>query len=144
MNLIDQLEKAHIDEIASSMVKDQEAEGAAEKIAALQDSIRGRRKKFNIGDYVKVFVKIVEGKRERIQVFEGYVISFKGHGITRTFTVRKISFGVGVERTFPFYSPKIDRIELIRKGRIRRAKLYYLRKRRGKKAAIKERINFKK
>ncbi len=99
---------------------------------------------FSVGDLVKVNIKIVEGKRERIQTFEGYVISFKGNGITRTFKVRKISYGVGVEKTFPIYSPSIDSIDLVRKGRIRRAKLYYMRQRSGKKANIKEKINFKK
>ncbi|OHD39243.1 MAG: 50S ribosomal protein L19 [Spirochaetes bacterium GWF1_31_7] len=110
----------------------------------VKDNFLSRVGSFDIGDLVKVAVKIVEGKRERIQFFEGYVISFRGHGITKTFKVRKIAFSVGVERTFPMYSPNIDSIEVIRKGRVRRAKLFYLRERSGKKANIVERINYKK
>jgi large subunit ribosomal protein L19 len=90
------------------------------------------------GDNVKVHVKVVEGTRSRIQVFEGVVIARKGDGIRETFTVRKISFGVGVERTFPLHSPVIETIEVTRRGKVRRAKLYYLRDRVGKKARIKE------
>jgi len=93
---------------------------------------------FNIGDTVKVFVKVVEGNRERLQGFEGVVIARKNGGVRETFTVRRVSFGVGVERTFPLHSPKIDHIEIIRKGDVRRAKLYYLRERSGKSAKIKE------
>ena len=93
---------------------------------------------FNIGDTVKVFVKVVEGNRERLQGFEGVVITRKNGGVRETFTVRRISFGVGVERTFPLHSPKIDHIDIIRKGDVRRAKLYYLRERSGKSAKIKE------
>ena len=93
---------------------------------------------FNIGDTVKVFVKVVEGNRERLQGFEGVVITRKNGGVRETFTVRRVSFGVGVERTFPLHSPKIDHIEIIRKGDVRRAKLYYLRERSGKSAKIKE------
>ena len=93
---------------------------------------------FNIGDTVKVFVKVVEGNRERLQGFEGVVITRKNGGVRETFTVRRISFGVGVERTFPLHSPKIDHIDIIRKGVVRRAKLYYLRERSGKSAKIKE------
>ena len=91
------------------------------------------------GDTVKVHVRVVEGSRSRIQVFEGVVIARKGGGLRETFTVRKISFGVGVERTFPLHSPVIDHIEVSRRGAVRRAKLYYLRDRVGKKARIKER-----
>jgi len=91
------------------------------------------------GDTVKVHVRVVEGNRERIQVFQGVVIRRSGGGIRETFTVRKISFGVGVERTFPLHSPSIGTIELVQRGRVRRAKLYYLRDLRGKKARIKER-----
>jgi large subunit ribosomal protein L19 len=90
------------------------------------------------GDTVKVHVRVVEGTRSRIQVFEGVVIARKGSGARETFTVRKISFGVGVERTFPVHSPVLERIELTRRGKVRRAKLYYLRDRVGKKARIKE------
>ncbi len=93
---------------------------------------------FNIGDTVKVHVKVVEGKRERIQIFEGIVIKKQNGGIGETFTVRKISYGVGVERTFPVHSPRIDKIEVVRLGKVRRAKLYYLRDRVGKAAKIKE------
>lgn len=91
------------------------------------------------GDTVKVHVRVVEGTRSRIQVFEGVVIARKGGGLRETFTVRKVSFGVGVERTFPLHSPVIDKIEVSRRGAVRRAKLYYLRDRVGKKARIKER-----
>ena len=90
------------------------------------------------GDTVKVHVRVVEGTRSRVQVFEGVVIGRRGGGLRETFTVRKISFGVGVERTFPVHSPVIERIEVSRRGRVRRAKLYYLRDRVGKKARIKE------
>ena len=94
---------------------------------------------FRPGDTVKVHVRVVEGNRERVQVFQGVVIRRSGGGIRETFTVRKISFGVGVERTFPVHSPSIAKLELIQRGRVRRAKLYYLRDLRGKKARIKER-----
>ena len=93
---------------------------------------------FEVGDTVNVFVKVVEGTRERLQAFEGVVIARKNGGIRETFTVRRISFGIGVERTFPLHSPKIDRIEIIRHGEVRRAKLYYLRERSGKSAKLKE------
>ena len=94
---------------------------------------------FRPGDTVKVHVRVVEAGRERIQVFQGVVIRRQGGGLHETFTVRKISFGVGVERTFPVHSPSISRLEIVTRGRVRRAKLYYLRERRGKKARIKER-----
>jgi len=94
---------------------------------------------FRPGDSVNVHVRVVEGNRERVQVFQGVVIRRSGGGIRETFTVRKISFGVGVERTFPLHSPSIARLELLQRGRVRRAKLYYLRDLRGKKARIKER-----
>ncbi len=93
---------------------------------------------FNVGDNVRVHYRIVEGTRERIQVFQGDVIRRHGHHSRETFTVRKISFGVGVERTFPVHSPKIDKIEVVRQGKVRRAKLYYLRDKVGKAAKIKE------
>ncbi|OIJ09882.1 50S ribosomal protein L19 [Anaerobacillus arseniciselenatis] len=93
---------------------------------------------FRPGDTVRVHVKVVEGTRERIQVFEGVVIKRRGSGISETFIARKISYGVGVERTFPLHSPKIDKIEVMRRGKVRRAKLYYLRALRGKAARIKE------
>jgi large subunit ribosomal protein L19 len=94
---------------------------------------------FRPGDTVKVHVRVVEGNRERVQVFQGVVIRRAGGGLRETFTVRKISFGVGVERTFPVHSPSIARLEVIQRGHVRRAKLYYLRDLRGKKARIKER-----
>ena len=93
---------------------------------------------FVVGDNVKVHYRITEGNRERIQVFQGDVIRRQGAGARETFTVRKISFNVGVERTFPVHSPKIDRIEIARRGQVRRAKLYYIRKKVGKAAKIKE------
>ena len=93
---------------------------------------------FSAGDTIKVHVKIREGEKERIQVFQGVVISKRNNGAQSTFTVRKISYGVGVERVFPAHSPFIDQIEVVTKGRVRRAKIYYLRKLRGKAARIKE------
>ena len=90
------------------------------------------------GDTVRVHVKIIEGDKERIQVFEGIVLGLSGGGLRETFRVRKISYGVGVERIFPLHSPRIDKIEIAKKGRVRRAKLYYLRDRKGKSAQIKE------
>ena len=94
---------------------------------------------FRPGDTLKVHVKVVEGNRSRLQVFQGVVIRVQGSGIGRTFTVRKVSFGVGVERTFPLHSPIFERIEVVTRGDVRRAKLYYLRNLRGKAAKIKER-----
>ena len=93
---------------------------------------------FRAGDTVKIDVKVVEGTRERIQVYEGVVIKRRGGGISETFTVRKISYGVGVERTFPLHTPKIAKLEVTRRGKVRRARLYYLRNLRGKAARIKE------
>ena len=98
---------------------------------------------FNVGDTVKVHFKIVEGKNERIQIYEGLVICFKNSGIGRTFTVRKNSYGVGVERVFPLHSPRIASIEVIRPGKVRRAKLYYIREKIGKAAKIKTLIEKK-
>ena len=96
--------------------------------------------KVQIGDYVKVSFKVIEGSRERIQVFEGTVIAMRGEGVKETFTVRKIAYGVGVERVFPVHSPKIAGIEVVRHGKVRRAKLYYLRDRVGKAARVKEKL----
>jgi large subunit ribosomal protein L19 len=90
------------------------------------------------GDTVRVHVKVVEGGRERVQVFEGVVIRRRGAGLSETFTVRRVSYGVGVERTFPLHSPRLEKIEVVRRGRVRRARLYYLRERRGKAARIQE------
>ncbi len=105
-----------------------------------KEQLRSDLPKLEIGDTVRVYVKIVEGNRERLQNFEGIVIKMQGGGIRKTFTVRRISYGVGVERTFPYHSPRIGRIEVVRHGVVRRAKLYYLRERTGKAAKIKERI----
>lgn len=104
-----------------------------------KDQLRTDHPNFRAGDTVKVHAKVVEGTRERIQVFEGVVIKRQNGGISETFTVRKISYGVGVERTFPVHSPRVAEIEVSRRGIVRRAKLYYLRNLRGKAARIKER-----
>ncbi|MDI3327134.1 MAG: 50S ribosomal protein L19 [Alicyclobacillaceae bacterium] len=103
-----------------------------------EESMRKDLPEFRPGDTLRVHVKVREGNRERIQVFEGVVIKRRGSGISETFTVRKISYGVGVERTFPLHSPQIDKLEVVRRGRVRRAKLYYLRNLTGKAARIKE------
>ncbi|MEO4053546.1 50S ribosomal protein L19 [Solibacillus sp. CAU 1738] len=103
-----------------------------------KEQLRSDLPSFRPGDTVKVHVKVVEGTRERIQLFEGVVIKRRGGGISETFTVRKISYGVGVERTFPVHTPKIANLEVTRRGKVRRAKLYYLRNLRGKAARIKE------
>ncbi|WP_226034965.1 50S ribosomal protein L19 [Aquibacillus saliphilus] len=103
-----------------------------------KEQLRSDHPNFRPGDTVKVHVKVVEGNRERVQVFEGVVIKRQNGGISETFTVRKISYGVGVERTFPVHSPRLDKIEVSRRGKVRRAKLYYLRELRGKAARIKE------
>ncbi|WP_368654797.1 50S ribosomal protein L19 [Ornithinibacillus sp. 4-3] len=104
-----------------------------------KDQLRNDHPEFRPGDTVSVHVKVVEGSRERIQLFEGVVIKRQNGGISETFTVRKISYGVGVERTFPLHSPRVAKIEVKRRGIVRRAKLYYLRELRGKAARIKER-----
>lgn len=114
MNIIQQLEKEH-----------------AEELAAKRET-----PDFTHGDTVKVWVKVREGTRERLQAYEGVVISRQGSGLMESFTVRKISYGEGVERVFPIYSPNIDKIEVLKRGKVRRAKLYYLRDRRGKSARI--------
>ena len=103
-------------------------------------SLRKDELVFNIGDTVRVSVKIREGERERIQAFEGTVIARKGSGISETFTVRRVSYGVGVERVFPYHSPNVASVEVIRRGRVRRSKLYYLRGRVGKAAKVKEQL----
>lgn len=102
------------------------------------EQIRKDLPQFNVGDTIQVFYKVTEGSRERIQVFEGTVLKIQGEGSRKTFTVRRISYGIGVERTFPINSPRIDKITVIRKGKVRRAKLYYLRDRQGKSAKVKE------
>jgi large subunit ribosomal protein L19 len=103
----------------------------------LPDQIRDDIPAFSPGDHIKIHVRVIEGDKERIQPFEGDVISIRGEGVNRTFTVRKISSGVGVERIFPLYSPKIAKVEVMKKGHVRRAKLFYLRKLSGKAARIK-------
>ncbi len=121
MNIIEKIEKSQIEKLQSER--------------QIPD--------FNPGDTIKVDVKVIEGTRERIQAFEGVCIAKSGSGINKSFTVRKISYGEGVERVFPLYSPKVAGITLLRKGRVRRAKLYYLRSRRGKSARIVEKIEVK-
>ncbi len=118
MNVIEQLEREQIDRLA--------AERAVPTFAP--------------GDTLRVNVKVIEGTRERVQAFEGVCIARRNRGINSAFTVRKISYGEGVERVFPLYSPRIDSIQVVRRGRVRRAKLYYLRGRRGKSARIAERV----
>jgi large subunit ribosomal protein L19 len=105
-------------------------------------SLRNDVPDFRPGDTVKVHVNIIEGKNTRVQIFQGFVLGRQGHGVRETFTVRKVSFGVGVERTFPVHSPVIDKIEVVSKGDVRRAKLYYMRNLRGKAAKIKEKRDF--
>ena len=105
-----------------------------------QENLNPNAPVFSVGDTVKVFFKVIEGNKERIQAYEGLVIARKHGGLRETFTVRRISSGIGVERTFPVHSPKIDKVEVLRRGRVRRAKLYYLRKRTGKAAKIKETV----
>ena len=108
--------------------------------AITQEQIRTDLPPLNIGDTVKVYIKIKEGARERVQMFEGTIIGKKHGGISETFTVRRLSYGIGVEKVFPVNSPAIDRIEVSRRGKVRRAKLYYLRGRVGKRAKVKERL----
>jgi len=102
-----------------------------------QEEMKSEIVKFNVGDTVKVHLKIVEGKRERVQIFEGVVLKRQNGGVNETFTVRKISYGVGAEKTFPVHSPKIELIEVVRTGKVRRARLNYLRDRVGKRAKVK-------
>jgi large subunit ribosomal protein L19 len=108
------------------------------------EQMKENAENFSVGDTVKVFFKIVEGANERIQVFEGLVIAKNNFGIRRTFVVRKISYGVGVERIFPLHSPRVEKVEVIRRGRVRRAKLYYVRDKVGKAAKVPELIVRKK
>ena len=103
-----------------------------------QKQLRTDLPKINIGDTVRVWVKVVEGSRERLQAFEGVVIAMRNGGVRETFTVRRVSYGIGVERTFPMHSPRVDHVEIIRSGKVRRAKLYYLRNLQGKAAKLKE------
>ena len=103
-----------------------------------QKQLRTDLPKISIGDTVRVWVKVVEGSRERLQAFEGVVIAMRNGGVRETFTVRRVSYGIGVERTFPMHSPRVDHVEIIRSGNVRRAKLYYLRNLQGKAAKLKE------
>lgn len=105
-----------------------------------QDSLKAELPQFSVGDVVKVSVNIREGERERVQLFEGTVIARKGSGVSETFTVRRLSHGVGIERVFPMHSPNVKAVEVVRRGRVRRAKLYYLRDRVGKAAKVKVKI----
>ena len=109
-----------------------------------KEQLRTDLPELEIGDQVRVYVKVVEGTHERLQNFEGIVIKMEGGGIRKSFTVRRMSYGIGVERTFPYHSPRIGRIEVVRHGVVRRAKLFYLRERSGKAAKIRERIDEKK
>ncbi|MGN0468263.1 MAG: 50S ribosomal protein L19 [Acutalibacteraceae bacterium] len=104
-------------------------------------SLKTEVPELNVGSTVRVHVKIREGERERIQVFEGTIIAVKGSGISKTFTVRRVSYGVGIERVFPVHSPNVAKVEVVRSGKVRRSKLYYLRDRVGKSAKVKEKLN---
>lgn len=105
-----------------------------------EGQIKENKPEFNIGDTVKVHVKIKEGNRERVQVFEGTVIAKRGGGVSETFTVRRVSYGVGVEKVFPVNSPNVEKVDVVRRGKVRRSKLYYLRDRVGKAAKVKEQL----
>lgn len=108
--------------------------------ALSEQHVKSDLPELKIGDTVRVHAKIREGNRERIQIFEGTVIAKKGGGISETFTVRRVSYGVGVEKTFPIHSPHVEKVETVRRGKVRRAKLYYLRDRVGKRSKVKEQI----
>lgn len=112
--------------------------------AVEQEYLKHDYKEIEIGDYVKAHLQIREGERTRIQVFEGTVIGRRGSGLNESITIRRLSYGVGVERVLPVHSPRVEKIELVRKGRIRRAKLYYLRERVGKRAKVREKLVAKK
>ena len=107
-------------------------------IKSVEEQYRKKVTSFRVGDTIRTFVKVVEGDKERLQPFEGVVIARKGHGVNETFMVRKISFGVGVERIFPVHSPSVDKVEVLKRGEVSRAKLYYLRSKKGKDAKVKE------
>ena len=108
--------------------------------AFVSEQLKTEVPQFGIGDSVKVYVRITEGEKQRIQLFEGTVIARKGGGISETFTVRRVSYGVGVEKTFPIHSPNVDKVVVVREAKVRRAKLYYLRDRVGKAAKVKEKV----
>ena len=126
MSVIRAVEQEHIQELSEMMIKGKDQESTKVNLEEAKNKFLARPDRLEIGDLVKVSVKIIEGKRERLQIFEGYVIAIKGSGMSKTFKVRKIAFGVGVERTFPLFSPKIDNIQIVRRGRVRR-RAYYLR-----------------
>ena len=107
-------------------------------VQVVEDGYRRKMSSFNVGDTLKIFVKVVEGDKERVQPFEGVVIAKRGNSIRGTFMVRKVSFGIGVERIFPLHSPSIEKINVVRRGSVRRAMLYYLREKKGKAAKVKE------
>jgi large subunit ribosomal protein L19 len=138
MNLLDKIKAEHINEVADRLAKD------GKNSEVIKEEFLKRKKSFSIGDTVKVYFNIVEGEKERVQIFEGYVIAERGKGLDRTIKVRKISFGVGVERTFLVYSPRVIKVECVKKGKVRRAKLFYLRDLTGKNAIIREKIDSKK
>jgi len=138
MNLLDKIKNEHINEVAERIAKD------SKNSEIVKEEFLKRKDSFNIGDTVKVHFNIVEGEKERVQIFEGYVIARRGKGLDRTVKVRKNSFGVGVERTFLIYSPRVIKIECVKKGKVRRAKLFYLRNLTGKNAIIREKIDTKK
>ncbi len=108
--------------------------------ALTNEQLKSEVPELNIGDTVRVHNKIKEGNKERIQMFEGTIIAKRGGGISATFTVRRVSYGIGVEKTFPIHSPNVEKVDIIRSGKVRRAKLYYLRERSGKSAKVKEKI----
>lgn len=107
-----------------------------------KEQLRNDVPEFSVGDTLQVHYRIIEGTRERVQVFEGTVIKIQGEGVRKSFTVRRISYGIGVERTFLMHSPRIAKLVVTRKGKVRRAKLYYLRDRQGKSAKVKEKVNY--
>ncbi len=107
-------------------------------IQSVEEPFKREVPPFRVGDTVRIYVKVIEGDKERLQPFEGIVIARKGGGLRETFMVRKVSFGIGVERIFPVHSPSVDRIEILKRGDVRRAKLYYLRSKKGKEAKVKE------
>jgi large subunit ribosomal protein L19 len=118
----------------------EETNMATDAIAAVEASTLKRdRGAFAPGDSVRVHVKVIEGEKERVQVFEGIIIRKRGEGARATFTVRRVSYGVGVERTFPLHSPRVERVQVVKSGHVRRSKLYYLRERKGKAARLRER-----
>ena len=139
---VEQLVTAGITTVAAlvSWWKNNSFTAAAIEADAYKDSLKAEVPSFEVGDSVRVHVKIKEGDRERIQVFEGTIIARNGSGIAETFTVRRVSYGVGVERVFPVHSPNVVKVETTRNGRVRRSKLYYLRDRVGKAAKVKEQV----